>query len=44
VTAAKWPMPERIRADDPTVEVLVGPSMRGGALENGESRKSHPAT
>ena len=42
VTGGKMANSERIKADDPTVKVLVGPSMRGGALENGESRKVSP--
>lgn len=42
VTGGKMSNPERIKPDDPTVKVLVGPSMRGGALENGESRKVGP--
>ena len=34
--------PQRLKPDDPTVRVLVGPSMRGGALEGGESRQVGP--
>lgn len=42
VTGGKMANPERIKAEDPTVKVLVGPSMRGGAIENGDSRKVGP--
>jgi len=42
VTGGKMTNPERLKPDDPTVKVLVGPSMRGGAIENGESRKVAP--
>ena len=42
VTGGKMANAERIKADDPTVRVLVGTSMRGGALENGESREVSP--
>jgi mannose-6-phosphate isomerase-like protein (cupin superfamily) len=42
VTGGKMTNPDRIKPDDPTVKVLVGPSMRGGALENGESHKVSP--
>ena len=42
VTGGKMASPERLKPDDPTVKVLVGPSMRGGPLENGESRKVGP--
>lgn len=42
VTGGKMANPERLKPDDPTVKVLVGPSMRGGALEGGESRKVGP--
>jgi mannose-6-phosphate isomerase-like protein (cupin superfamily) len=42
VTGGKMANPERLKPDDPTVKVLVGPSMRGGALEGGESHKVGP--
>jgi mannose-6-phosphate isomerase-like protein (cupin superfamily) len=42
VTGGKMANPERLKPEDPTVKVLVGPSMRGGALEGGESRKVGP--
>jgi len=42
VTGGKMANPERLKPDDNTVKVLVGPSMRGGALEGGESRKVGP--
>ena len=42
VTGGKMANPERLKPDDPTVKVLVGPSMRGGALEGAESRKVGP--
>ena len=42
VTGGKMANPERLRPDDPTVKVLVGPSMRGGALEGAESHKVGP--
>ena len=42
VTGGKMANPERLKPDDNTVKVLVGPSMRGGALEGGESHKVGP--
>ena len=42
VTGGKLTNPERLKPDDPTVKVLVGPSMRGGPIESGESRKVGP--
>ena len=42
VTGGKMTDSERIKPEDPTVRVLVGPSMRGGPLENGESRRVGP--
>jgi mannose-6-phosphate isomerase-like protein (cupin superfamily) len=42
VTGGKMTNPDRLKPDDPTVKVLVGPSMRGGPLEGGESRKVGP--
>jgi mannose-6-phosphate isomerase-like protein (cupin superfamily) len=42
VTGGKMANPERLKPEEATVKVLVGPSMRGGALEGGESRKVGP--
>jgi mannose-6-phosphate isomerase-like protein (cupin superfamily) len=42
VTGGKMTNPDRLKPDDPTVKVLVGPSMRGGALEGGDSRQVGP--
>jgi mannose-6-phosphate isomerase-like protein (cupin superfamily) len=42
VTGGKMANAQRIKPDDPTVRDLVGPSMRGGAIENGESRRVGP--
>ena len=42
VSGGKMANAQRLKPDDPTVRNLVGPSVRGGALENGESRRVGP--
>jgi mannose-6-phosphate isomerase-like protein (cupin superfamily) len=42
VSGGKMANTERLKPDDPTVRVLAGPSVRGSAIENGESRKVGP--
>jgi mannose-6-phosphate isomerase-like protein (cupin superfamily) len=42
VTGGDMTNPQRRKPDDPTVRDLVGPSVSGAALENGESRRVGP--
>ena len=42
VTGGRMTDPQRRKPDDPTVRDLVGPSISGAALENGESRRVGP--
>lgn len=42
VTGGKMTDPQRRKPDEPTVRDLVGPSVSGAALENGESRRVGP--
>jgi mannose-6-phosphate isomerase-like protein (cupin superfamily) len=42
VSGGKMANPERLKPDDPTVRILAGPSVRGGPIDNGDSRKVGP--